>query len=260
MDPLGVAGLPSVLSLSWLALCLGEQGEFAAALGRGAEGVRIAEVAAHPYSQIVACAGLGGVQLLEGNPGRATALLEQGVVLARVHDFAALFPLVGSALGSAYALSGRLREAIPLLEQAMEQAAAMKLAAMQALRLTRLGEAHLAAGSPDRAADLARRALDLARELGERGHEAGALRLVAEVAALGGPPEVERAEGAYGEALALTRRLGMRPLEARCREGLGLLHRRLGREDQARAELAAAGELRRGLQMPPGSPAAEALC
>jgi class 3 adenylate cyclase/tetratricopeptide (TPR) repeat protein len=260
MDPLGVAGLPSVLSLSWLALCLGEQGEFAAALGRGAEGVRIAEVAAHAYSLIVACAGLGSVQLLQGDPGRATALLEQGVVLARVHDIAALFPLVGSALGSAYALSGRLREAIVLLEQAMEQAAAMKLAAMQALRLTRLGEAHLAAGSPDRAADLARRALDLARELGERGHEAGALRLVAEVAALGGPPEVERAEGAYGEALALTRRLGMRPLEARCREGLGLLHRRLGREDQARAELAAAGELRRGLQMPPGSPAAEALC
>ena len=51
------------------------------------------------------------------------------------------------------------------------------------------------------------------------------------------------------QALALAEELGMRPLVANCHLGLGTLYRKVGRGEQAGAELATAAELYRAMEM-----------
>jgi tetratricopeptide (TPR) repeat protein len=108
---------------------------------------------------------------------------------------------------------------------------------------------HLLAGRRDDAVQLARRALDLCCERKERGHQAWALRLLGDIHAQQEPPEVERAEEIYQQAMTLAEELGMGPLQAHCHLGVGLLSARLGRREQARSELSAAIELYRAMDM-----------
>ena len=61
---------------------------------------------------------------------------------------------------------------------------------------------------------LGARALELARRLGERGHEAYALRLLGQIAASGAAPDPEQANAYYLEGLTLAKTLGMQPLAA----------------------------------------------
>src|SRR5204863_228447 len=63
------------------------------------------------------------------------------------------------------------------------------------------------------------------------------------------PPEVEQADRYYGQALALAEELGMRPLVAHCHLGFGTLYQRAGRLGEAQAELSAAAELYRMMEM-----------
>ena len=105
------------------------------------------------------------------------------------------------------------------------------------------------AGRLDDAAQAAIRALELARAHQERGHQAYALRLLGEVAAHREPSEIEPAETHYLQATALAEELGMRPLVAHCRLGLGRLARRTDRSEQARAHLTAAKTLYREMDM-----------
>ena len=92
----------------------------------------------------------------------------------------------------------------------------------------------------------------------ERGHQAYALRLLGDIAARREPPESEQAEAHYRQALALAEELGMRPLQAHCHRGLGTLYAKTGRREQARAELSAAIELYRAMDMTFWLPQAEA--
>jgi class 3 adenylate cyclase/tetratricopeptide (TPR) repeat protein len=246
----GMAGLPSVFSRAWLAWCLAERGEFAEAIAGGEEGVQIAEAADHhPYTLIIACAGLGGVHLLQGDLDRATVVLERGLVLDQVENLRLLFPLVASPLGSAYAHSGRTNEGLRLLEQAVEQAAASNFIANHSIRIARLGEAYLLAGVLDRASQLAERALQLSREYKERGHEAHILRLLGDIASRADPADAEQADARYRQALELAEGLGMRPLVARCYAGLGRLYRRIGNSEQAEEHLRVAAGLAQALTM-----------
>ena len=128
----------------------------------------------------------------------------------------------------------------------------------QSLRVGYLSEAYLLAGRIQEAVQLARRALDLARVHKERGHEAWALRLLGEIAAYQAPLEIESAENHYRQALALAEELGQRPLVAHCHLGLGTLHSRIGRADQARTDLATALALYRAMDMTFWLPQAEA--
>ena len=63
------------------------------------------------------------------------------------------------------------------------------------------------------------------------------------------PPEAELAAATYREALALAEALGMRPLQAHCHRGLGMLYATTGQRQQARAALAAAIDLYRAMDM-----------
>ena len=105
------------------------------------------------------------------------------------------------------------------------------------------------AGRLEEAHALAERALALAREHQERGHQAYALHLLGEIAVRREPPEVDQAEAHYRQALALAEELGMRPLQAHCHRGLGTLYATTGQQEQARAELLAAIDLYRAMDM-----------
>ena len=146
-------------------------------------------------------------------------------------------------------MRGRVADGLPLLEQAVRQAEALKVVFRLALWLAWLGEAHLLAGRPDEAIRFAEKAVARAVTHKESGHHACALRLIGEIAAAQSPPDVKRADVAYGEALALARPLGMRPLEAHCLMGLGRLHQRADRKQQAHAEFMAAASLFRSMEM-----------
>jgi tetratricopeptide (TPR) repeat protein len=147
---------------------------------------------------------------------------------------------------------------LPLLEQAVAQAVSMRFMAHHALRLAWLSEAYLLAGHLDEACTQAQRALEFARAHQERGHEAYALRLLGEIHARHDPPEVEPAATHYRQALALAEMLGMRPLQAHCHLGLGILYTTRSQPEQARPALAAAIDLYRAMEMTFWLPQAEA--
>jgi tetratricopeptide (TPR) repeat protein len=251
-------GLASVLSRAWWVWCLAEQGMFGEGASHGQDAVQIAEAGDHPYSVITACFGLGTLYLQQGEVPQAMAALERGMALSRAENLAQLFPLVAAPLGAAYALDGRVVEAVALLEAAVEKAAALNFMGTQARRLAWLGEAYLLARRWSEAMALAGRALDLARAHKERGHEAWSLRLLGEIHAQQDPPAVEPAEAAYRQALALAEELRMAPLLAHSLLGLGVLYTRSGRRQQARADLSAAVDLLRAMEMRRWLPQAEA--
>jgi tetratricopeptide (TPR) repeat protein len=177
---------------------------------------------------------LGEVHLAQGNLLEAAIWLERGLELTEEHNFASLFSIIAANLGRCYALSGRVAEAVNLHETGTAKSASMNLIANHPRNLALLGEAYLLAGRPNDAAWTGERALQLSRVHGQRGLEADALRILGEISANREPPEVERAQSSYGEALALAEELGMRPLTARCHLGLGMLYQQTG--DRAQAE------------------------
>ena len=245
----GQAGLPSVLSRTWLARCLAEQGEFAEGTTYAEEAVRIAETADHPNTLVHAYFGVGLLCLHKGDFQKAIPVLDRGLKLHRTWDLLSWFPAIASSLGFAYAQSGRVAEALPLLEKAVEQAGSMKLLGRQSLRIAQLGEAYLLAGRVDEAIDLAARALNFAREYEERGNQAWAFRLLGEIASRRGPAHVETTEPHYSQGLALAEELGMRPLVAHCHLGLGKLYRLTGKREPAREHLTSATTMYRDMDM-----------
>jgi class 3 adenylate cyclase/tetratricopeptide (TPR) repeat protein len=254
----GQVVLPAVSSYAWLAWCHAELGMFAEGRALGEEGLRIAEAVDHPGSLMLASWGLGLLTLYQGSMHRALPLLERAVSLCQDAGFLIYFPLMAAALGAAYTRFGRGTDAVPLLTQAMEQTTATEMAGFQALCGLPLGEAQMLAGRLKVAHALTERALALAREHQERGNQAYALCLLGEITARRQPPEHERAEAHYRQALALAEELGMRPLVAHCHRGLGTLYAMTGQREQARAELSLAIELYKAMEMTFWLPQAEA--
>jgi hypothetical protein len=93
------------------------------------------------------------------------------------------------------------------------------------------------------------RGLTLARRHGHRGAEAWALRLLGDVASHHERHDVPTAEAHYGAALPLASELGMRPLVAHCRLGLGTLYCRTDKRPQAREHLTIATTMYREMGM-----------
>jgi tetratricopeptide (TPR) repeat protein len=112
-----------------------------------------------------------------------------------------------------------------------------------------LSEAYLLAGRLEEARQRAEQAVDLARQYKQRGNEAWALWLLGESTVHQASPEGEPAAGHYHQALALAEELGMRPLQAHCHRGLGMLYAATGQREQAGAELSMATEMYRGMEM-----------
>jgi DNA-binding NtrC family response regulator/tetratricopeptide (TPR) repeat protein len=239
-----------ILVRGWMARVLAELGNFADAEAWGQEAVRLAESGKSPFALIAALAGLGASYVRRGQPRHAIPLLQSALDLCRGYNFNNWLATVAGYLGSAYASLGEVDSGLELLQTAVDVGSRAGIMSSYSLWLTHLGEACLLAHRPQDALVHARRALALASEHKERGYEAWALRLIAEIAASADPPDRDEAETRYGEALALAERLGMRPLVARCHLGLGRLYERVGERTRAETHLARGTGLCRELAMP----------
>jgi DNA-binding SARP family transcriptional activator/tetratricopeptide (TPR) repeat protein len=242
-------GLLSVLSRVWLVWCLAELGEFATGLCEGQ--VRLAETSSpqDPFQLMLAYLAAGRLYVRKGDIARAIESLEKCRQAHRLGNFEVWSASISSTVGYAYLLGGRLDEAVALLTEAIEQANSTKSMFGHSLRLAYLGEAVLLTGRTEEALHHARCALEVSRAQQERGHEAYALRLLAEIAAHQEPLDVEAAVGAYRLAIGLTEELGMRPLMAQCHLGLGRLGLRAGQEQLAETHLTAASAMFREMGM-----------
>jgi tetratricopeptide (TPR) repeat protein len=245
-ERLGFVGLVSVLINVWLSMSLSELGQFSEAQARVDEGLNGATTADQPFSLIGAHFALGLLGLRQGHFDRAAAAFRSSLELSRRWDI----PAWGDSEAGwacALALQGRRDEAVRVLEGSSPTVRWAGVALFLVLRATWLGEAARWCGRPQEAGRLAEEALNLARAHKERGDEAWALRLLGDVAS--DREQLSEAEAHYRDALALANALGMRPLAAHCRRGLGTLHRRSGARQDAQRELAVARDLYRGMGM-----------
>ena len=108
------------------------------------------------------------------------------------------------------------------------------------------GPRYLSHGRVEEASGVVDRLLDLCRPHTGHGWQAQALRLCGEVARHRAPPD---AAACYRQALALAEELGMRPLQAHCHRGLGLLYAVTGQPEPARRALSTALEMYRAMDM-----------
>jgi len=106
-----------------------------------------------------------------------------------------------------------------------------------------LSRALLTDGDVDRAHEVAESALVFARTYKERGFQAWTLRLLGDIYLAQGSSAFANAERHYQECMALAQELGMRPLQALCHLGFGLLYDRTGQKDEARQALSLARAL-----------------
>jgi tetratricopeptide (TPR) repeat protein len=240
--------LGSVASQAWLAWCLSELGEFAEALARGEEAVRIAREVDHSASLVHAYRSLGFVSLRRGAIPEAILPLERAMELCRVGELRNLLDITAAHLGYAYAVTGHLPEGVILMEEALTDPEVTGTA-HHPLLLAYLGEAHLLAGRRDDAVAVAQHALDLAHRQKERGNEVWVLRLLGDIAAHAEPPDFEVVERHYTQALARADELGMRPLAPHCHLGLGKLFHRNGDRAKAAEHLTIATTMYREMDM-----------
>jgi tetratricopeptide (TPR) repeat protein len=245
----GQAGFPAVMARFFLDWVLVDQGRFREGIGHGQEAIRIAETLDHPYSLAAMYSVLGYLHVAKGELNQAVRLLERGVALSREWNLAFHFAQNTGILGYAYAHSRRVAEGIELLERALNAIETMGFGAFQPPFLVYLGEAYVLADRLDDARELAGRALSVTHEHGQRGYEAWALRLLAEIAAHPRGPDVEAARAHYGAAMTLATELGMRPLVAHCHLGLGTLYHRTGDPAKAREHLTTAATMYREMGM-----------
>ena len=245
----GLPVLPAVYSRTVLAWSLEQLGNFDEAAEAGREAIQIAETVDHPYTLVYACLGLGAVHLRRGEFQKAITHLERAVQTCRTGEVPGIFALTALSLGSAYCLAGRADAALDLLNEAIERAIAIGDPLGHLLRAAGRAEAYLLVGRAADALPLARRGVEICKAVKSRGVTGWTLRLMAEVAAAQTPPLIDEAEAAYREALKMAQELGMRPLIARCHQGLGLLYRRTGKREKAREHLTTATRMYREMDM-----------
>ncbi|HYB42533.1 MAG TPA: hypothetical protein VEL75_12220, partial [Candidatus Methylomirabilis sp.] len=246
----GLPVIPAVTCRERLVRCVAELGEFEEGIRRGEEGLALAEEIDQPLSLTQMYLGLGHLYLRKADLARAVPVLERGMAVGRRWQISLLVATLISAVGHAYVLLGRVGEGMPLLEEGFQMAESRGAMLGHALRVIWLADGHLVQGRVELAREHAARALQLSRDHKERALEAWALEMLGEATAAGDSPDLAGAERFFGQAAELADALGMRPLIAHCRLGLGRLYRRSGRGEESERSLAAAAALFAELDMP----------
>ncbi len=246
-DPL--TALFVVLSRAWLAWSQAECGAFEAADQAVEDALYIAEVMAQPWTKFHAYLGAGLVHLTRGTARHAVGMLERALQECHEGNLLLGFPFVMAPLGASYLLVGRQSEATTLLERAVREAEAINFLAFQSRRTSWLASCLLASGRIEEAHAVAQRALDLALKHEERANEAYAWHLIGDVAICSERSDAQTAEDSYTRALALATDVGAHPLVAHCHLGLGKLHRRTGKRQEAQEHLTTATTMYREMDM-----------
>jgi class 3 adenylate cyclase/tetratricopeptide (TPR) repeat protein len=248
-EPFGTNNSIAAGSRSWLSYCHAERGTFPEGLALAEDGLRIAETVQSPFSLVEGWRDVSLLYLRWGDVSRAIPLLERAMALCQDWHIALFVPELAVALGLAYTLEGRVAAGLALVEDGVEQEVASARARRLALFVAWLSEAYLRAGRLDEAHQRAAQAVELAGQYQQRGNQAWALWLLGESTARQASREGEPAAGHYRQALTLANELGMRPLQAHCHRGLGLLYTVMGQREQARAELSTAIEMYQAMEM-----------
>jgi class 3 adenylate cyclase/tetratricopeptide (TPR) repeat protein len=238
----------SIDSRAWLALVLASLGGFADGRSHGEEAVRLAMVRQGP-APIIAHGCLGQLYLAQGDLEAAIRVLEPGLALGRAVNERAWSTGIAGALGEAYGRAGRLAEGLALLEEVVKDTFQRGALNQHRTLAGRISAVYLLAGRLAEARQHALQALDSARQQKARGQEAATLFTLGNVLADPSSPNVQEAEKAYREALALAEPRGMRPLIAHCHLGLGKLYRRTGKGDEAGEHLTTATAMYREMDM-----------
>ena len=245
----GLTWFPAVVARAWLVWALADQGRFAEGVTYGEDSVRIAEIVEQPYSRVMAYTHLAYLHSVKGDFGQALRLLEIARVVSREVNLPGLSIYVGAFLGYVLVRSERIEEGISLMQDTLTAAQAMGVADYSAMLVVRFGEACLLADRLDPALALAEGAFTVAREKAQRSGEAWALHLLGAIASHSDPPDAEKADTHYRQALTLAEELGMRPLVAHCHLGLGKLYRRTGQREQAHEHFTIATTMYREMDM-----------
>ncbi len=245
------SGTPStdvrILSRALLARTLGALGVFAEGRRHGEEALRLATLEGRGATPIIVPAFLSYLYLAQGDLEHAIRVCDQGLALSHASGNRNALPMIVAGLGYASALQGRLTEGRALLEETVSES--ISTGARRAVHWAWLSEGCRLGGHGAEAWQHARQALDLARQQKDRGDEALALHQLGVIRAHADPPDVVQAEAYYQQALVLADELGMRPLQAHCHRGLGMLYTKTGQQEQARAELSTAMEMYRTMEM-----------
>ncbi len=239
-DPSANAVTAYVATCGWLAFVLADLGELDTAEMWADRARTEAEARRHPYSEAIALTMAGQVAALRGQFERAVGPLARALSICRDAHLTVWQAIPASLLGQCMTALDRKEEGLALLEEGVRLSDEVGVRAYLARWTTLLAEGLLATGDVARAAEVGERALGLARAHGERGHEAAALRVLADVAAAQEPPQVSTATERFSAAITLAEELALRPLLARAHLGLGQLHRRGGLVREAEAHLATA--------------------
>jgi tetratricopeptide (TPR) repeat protein len=254
----GMTGLPAALSRGILTRGLAELGEFRLAAIASQEAIELAEEVNQQYSLGSVYSSDGFLHLKNGQFDRAVSSLTRAVEICRTWNISIHLPRAVAALGYVHVLLGQAGTGLSLLEEACLQAESMGRLYEQASFVSWLAQAYLASERVEDAIATARRAFELADGSKQQGKRAHTLRVLGEAFAAGTPMQVLQAETFYIQALELAVELGMRPLKAHCLLGLGRLHRRAERFDEARFYLNEAIALYTNLNMRFWIPKAEA--
>jgi class 3 adenylate cyclase/tetratricopeptide (TPR) repeat protein len=254
----GMTGVPAALARGMLMVCLAELGEFAEAERVAPEAIQLAEEVNLPYTLAWLCSNQGLLHLIKGDLPHASRTLLRAIDVCRTWKISMQAPAAIARLGYTHVLLGELSVGLPLLEDAVQQAESIGRLYEQATIVSWLGLAYLQSGRAQDAIKMAERAFELAESSKQNGKRAHTLRILGDSYTPGTPGQMEQAETCYIRSLELAVDLGMRPLQAHCQLGLGRLHRRAERLDEARFYLNEAIALYAKLNMTFWIPQAEA--
>jgi class 3 adenylate cyclase/tetratricopeptide (TPR) repeat protein len=221
----------------WLAFTLTELGEFEAAREWTERAHAAAEASGQPYAQAIAGTFQGLTRLRHGEAAHAADLLARALALCHQRGLTVWQPIPSSLLGVTLARLGQKEEALPFLRAGVHLTERLGVRAYLALWMQHLGEGLLARGDGVAARETATRALELARAHREQGHEAGALRLLGDIALNVDARHPAEAGEHFSRALDLAVTLGMRPLQAQCQLALSRIALRVGDRRTAVARL-----------------------
>lgn len=244
----GLTGLPAVLSRAWLAWSLCELGEFGEAMRYANKALSIAEEVDQPYSIATACLALGQIQMVQSGPALAMPTLEKALDICETWSLDVIFPMAAELLGLACAREGEFDRFLALLQKAEAKTTSSRIFDTP-VSVTAPATGYLLAEKTKEASEFASSALELARERGFRGSEARILYLTGEIATLQNTPDFTNADKYYREALELAEELGIRPLVADCRFGLGTLYRQSGKQKDADEYCATAAAMFQEMEM-----------
>lgn len=232
-----------VFNRAFVAASLAHLGRFDESARHEGDAVRLAEPTRNPFTIAVAHVPSATLHPLTGDWPAARRRMERFVAVARTGNIVGLQSTALSAsawvlaeLGESGLAANRIDEAMRLVERQ----AANGIGTLAWARFS-LGRACMILGRLAQARGLARDAVEASGS--QPGFAAYALHLLAEIESPPREGDVDHAADLHRRSLALAEPRGMRPLMARCHDGLGRLARHRGRGDEAEAHFAEARRL-----------------